>query len=304
MKGLVVRSTGSWYDVSTDEGQIKARLKGKLRLSIKDVNNPVAVGDWVQLAQGDSKEWLITEVVPRTNYLVRKSTHCSAQAHLIASNLDQCLLLATLVYPRTSLGFIDRFLVSVETFRIPTMLVINKVDLLDEEGLAYLQHVKSIYESIGYPTAEVSALQGIGLGKVKEFLKGKITLISGHSGVGKSSLINAIAPDLRLRTGEVSNFAQKGIHTTTFAEMFDLGEGTRIIDTPGIKELGLMEVGEEELSHYFPEMRMFLNQCKFHNCRHLNEPDCRIQTAVDKGEIAPERYNSYLSMIAGEDNRK
>jgi ribosome biogenesis GTPase len=295
-----------WYDV-VSEGQLyKARLRGKLRLDGLKVTNPVAVGDKVRLhlASGEESNALIENVLPRSNYLVRKSTHKNAHGQLLASNLDQCMLMITLVYPRTSIGFIDRFLVSVEAFRIPTVLLFNKLDLLDEEARSIQRDWMLLYESLGYPCVEVSALEGVGLAKVREHLQGKTTLLSGHSGVGKSTMLNALMPGLHLRTGEVSDFAQKGTHTTTFAEMFDVDLDTRLIDTPGIKELGIMEIGEEELSHYFPEMRALLSQCKFYNCSHTHEPGCVVLESVAQGNIAATRYQSYLSMLHGEDNRK
>ncbi len=307
MEGVVYRSTGSWYEVKCAEGIIKARLRGKMRLEELKVTNPIAVGDRVRLETDSLQEEgtaLISEVLPRNNYLVRKSTHKNHHGQLIAANLDQCMLIATLVFPRTSMGFIDRFLVSVEAFRIPTVLVFNKTDLLEPEGLELLNELCKDYENIGYPTLQISAMQGNGIDAVKATLKGKRTLISGHSGVGKSTMINALAPHLLLRTGEVSSFANKGIHTTTFAEMFDLDEDTALIDTPGIKELGLMEIGEEELGHYFPEMRALLNQCRFHNCRHLAEPGCAVIEAVEQGKIKDWRYHSYLSMFEDSDNRR
>lgn len=305
--GLVIRSTGSWYDVRDPDGHIyRARLKGKFKIKGLKVTNPIAVGDRVQFEVEDEAEntAVIYDIAPRDNYIIRQSVHKTAHGHILAANLDQAVLLATLTLPRTSLGFIDRFLVTAEAFRIPTTVVFNKIDILDDEGLDYQAEIQAMYEDIGYQTLGTSATNGIGTDEFRQLLNGKITLLSGHSGVGKSSLVNAVAPDLDLRTNEVSTFANKGVHTTTFAEMFELAPGTFIIDTPGIKELGLIDTAKEEIAHYFPEMRDRLNQCRFHNCLHINEPGCAIKDAVGEGEIAESRYVSYLSMMEGEDNRR
>ncbi|CCH02189.1 ribosome small subunit-dependent GTPase A [Fibrella aestuarina BUZ 2] len=305
--GLVIRSTGSWYDVRNQDGHIyRARLKGKFKIKGLKVTNPIAVGDRVQFEVEDELEntAVIFDIAPRDNYIIRQSVHKTAHGHILAANLDQAVLLATLTLPRTSLGFIDRFLVTAEAFRIPTTVVFNKTDILNDEGLEYQREIQDMYEQIGYPTLATSATEGDGVEAFRDLLDGKITLLSGHSGVGKSSLVNAIAPDLDLRTNEVSTFANKGVHTTTFAEMFELAPGTFIIDTPGIKELGLIDTGKAEIAHYFPEMRDRLNQCRFHNCLHINEPGCAIKDAVAEGDIAESRYVSYLSMMEGEDNRR
>ncbi|WP_197933069.1 ribosome small subunit-dependent GTPase A [Spirosoma aureum] len=306
-QGLIIRSTGSWYDIRDEDGHIfQGRLKGKFKIKGLKVTNPIAVGDRVTFDIEDEAEntAVITDISPRENYIIRQSVHKTAHGHILAANLDQAVLLATLTLPRTSLGFIDRFLVSAESFRIPTAVVFNKTDILNDEGLAYQQEIMDMYESIGYQCLATSATEGEGVDAFRELLNQKVTLLSGHSGVGKSSLVNAIAPDLNLRTNEVSTFANKGVHTTTFAEMFELAPETYIIDTPGIKELGLMDTAKEEISHYFPEMRNRLNQCRFHNCLHVNEPGCAIKEAVAEGEIAESRYMSYLSMVEGGDNRR
>lgn len=306
-QGLVIRSTGSWYDIRNADGHIfQGRLKGKFKIKGLKVTNPIAVGDRVTFAVEDEAEntAVITDIAPRENYIIRQSVHKTAHGHILAANLDQAVLLATLAMPRTSLGFIDRFLVSAESFRIPTAVVFNKADILNDEGLAYQQEIMDLYERIGYTCLSTSATEGEGVDAFRQLLDHKVTLVSGHSGVGKSSLVNAIAPDLNLRTNEVSTFANKGVHTTTFAEMFELAPDTFIIDTPGIKELGLIDTSKEEIGHYFPEMRDRLNQCRFHNCLHLNEPGCAIKEAVAEGEIAESRYMSYLSMIEGGDNRR
>lgn len=305
--GLVIRSTGSWYDVRNADGHIyRGRLKGKFKIKGLKVTNPIAVGDHVVFDVEDEAEntVTITDITPRQNYIIRQSVHKTAQGHILAANLDQAVLLATLTLPRTSLGFIDRFLVSAESFRIPTTVVFNKIDILNDEGLAYQQEIMDMYEKIGYHCLSTSAIEGDGVDAFRQLLDHKITLLSGHSGVGKSSLVNAIAPGLNLRTNEVSTFANKGVHTTTFAEMFELTPDTYIIDTPGIKELGLIDTAKEEIGHYFPEMRDRLNQCRFNNCLHLNEPGCAIKDAVAEGEIAESRYMSYLSMMDGGDNRR
>lgn len=305
--GLVIRSTGSWYDIRTTDGHIyQGRLKGKFKLKGLKVTNPIAVGDRVTFMVEDEAEntAIITDIAPRENYIIRQSVHKTAHGHILAANIDQAVLLATLTLPRTSLGFIDRFLVTAEAFRIPTTLVFNKIDILNEEGLAYQQEIMDMYGQIGYPCLATSAIDGDGVEAFRQLLDHKVTLLSGHSGVGKSSLVNAIAPDLNLRTNEVSTFANKGVHTTTFAEMFELAPDTFIIDTPGIKELGLIDTEKAEISHYFPEMRDRLNQCRFHNCLHINEPGCAIKDAVSEGEIAESRYMSYLSMMDGSDNRR
>lgn len=306
-QGLVIRSTGSWYDVRSPDGHVyQGRLKGKFKIKGLKVTNPIAVGDRVTFNVEDEAEntAVITDIAPRENYIIRQSVHKTAHGHILAANLDQAVLLATLTLPRTSLGFIDRFLVSAESFRIPTTVVFNKTDILNEEGLAYQQEIMDLYERVGYPCLATSATEGEGVDAFRRLLDHKVTLLSGHSGVGKSSLVNAIAPDLNLRTNEVSTFANKGVHTTTFAEMFELAPETYIIDTPGIKELGLIDTAKEEISHYFPEMRDRLNQCRFHNCLHINEPGCAIKDAVGQGEIAESRYMSYLSMMEGGDNRR
>ncbi|GAB3575891.1 ribosome small subunit-dependent GTPase A [Spirosoma luteolum] len=305
--GLILRSTGSWYDIRNADGHIyQGRLKGKFKIKGLKVTNPIAVGDRVRFDVEDEVEntAIITDIEPRENYIMRQSVHKTAHGHMLAANLDQAVLLATLAMPRTSTGFIDRFLVSAESFRIPTTVVFNKADILTEDGLAFQQKIIELYESIGYPCLVTSATEGVGVDAFRALLDGKVTLLAGHSGVGKSSLVNAIAPGLNLRTNEVSSFANKGVHTTTFAEMFELAPDTFIIDTPGIKELGLMDTSRTEIGHYFPEMRERLNQCRYNNCLHINEPGCAVKDAVAEGDIAESRYMSYLSMMEGGDNRK
>ncbi len=305
-KGRIWRSTGSWYEVMSEAGEmVRCRLKGKFKIKGLKVTNPLAVGDEVLFTPEEGQETgIIEDILPRQNYLIRKSVHKTAHGHLIACNLDQAILVVTLTFPRTSLGFMDRFLVSSEAFRIPTILLFNKMDLLDTEAREYQQELMDLYTSIGYPSYAISALHGDNLEQVQALIEGKTTLFSGHSGVGKSQLISALVPDLELATSEVSTFANKGVHTTTFAEMFEARENTYIIDTPGIKELGLMDMEPEEISHYFPEMRQFLGECKFNNCLHVNEPKCRVKQALADGEIAESRFMSYLSMLEGEDNRR
>jgi ribosome biogenesis GTPase / thiamine phosphate phosphatase len=307
-KGLIMRSTGSWYEVRSEQdgGLFRGRLRGKHKLQQLKVTNPLAVGDYVHYVMENPTERTvaITEILDRENYIVRKSPHKLSHAHLLAANLDQALLLATLVLPRTSLGFIDRFLVSAESFRIPVVVVFNKSDLLDQEVLDYQAELCSLYNDLGYTSLQVSAEFDPDLGGLEDLLRGKKTLISGHSGVGKSTLVNRLAPGLGLRTSEVSRFANKGVHTTTFAEMYEIAPETFIIDTPGIKELGLADIGPEEIGHYFPEMRQLLNQCRFHNCLHQTEPGCAVLAQVERGQIALTRYESYVSMILNEDNRR
>jgi ribosome biogenesis GTPase len=306
-QGMVMRSTGSWYDVrSKDKIIYQCRLRGKFKIKDLKVTNPIAVGDQVEFELEDktSGRGVITNILPRQNYIIRKSVHKTAFGHIIAANVDQAVLLVTLAFPRTSLGFIDRFLVTAESFRIPVILVFNKIDLLEEESLQYQQMLAQVYESIGYRCLFTSVLKGEGVDAFKDQLHLKKSLLSGHSGVGKSSLVNSIAPDLQLRTSEVSTFANKGVHTTTFAEMFEIAADTFIIDTPGIKELGLIDLKKEELSHYFPEMRERLGECRFYNCTHIHEPGCAVMVALEQGEIAESRYASYLSMLDDSDNRR
>jgi len=302
-----MRSTGSWYEVRAEDGNVlQCRLKGKFKIKDLKVTNPIAVGDKVayDIENENENTGIIYDILPRENYIIRQSVHKAAHGHLLASNLDQAVLIATLTFPRTSLGFIDRFLVTAEAFRIPTVLIFNKLDILDNEMIAYQEELADLYESMGYKCLFTSAINNIGVDAFSELLKGKVSLLSGHSGVGKSTLVNAIAPDLDLRTSEISTFANKGVHTTTFAEMFEIDSDTFIIDSPGIKELGLADMEKEEISHYFPEMRKLLGECRFHNCLHIDEPKCAIKDGVVAGTIAESRYRSYLSMVLGEDNRK
>ncbi|BDD03083.1 ribosome biogenesis GTPase [Aureibacter tunicatorum] len=307
-KGLVLRSTGSWYDVKMDDGRVlKCRLRGKFKIKGLKVTNPLAVGDFVKFEieeKNDQESGVIKEILPRENYLIRQSTRKAHHVHIIAANLDQAVLVATLVMPRTSFGFIDRFLVSAEAYHISTVIAFNKTDLLEEEDLEYQRDVMKMYEGIGYECIEISAETGYNIDAFEALLKGKKTLLSGHSGVGKSTLINRIAPEIEQRTNEISAFANKGMHTTTFAEMFEIEDDTYIIDTPGIKELGLVHIEPEELAGLFPEMRDMTGECRFYNCKHDKEPGCVVKQAVKEGRIAIPRYESYLSMLNGEDNRK
>lgn len=307
MKGLIIKSTGSWYDVLSEGKRVyKGRLRGKFKVQDLKVTNPLAVGDKVEFEddpKGEPGSVTITEIYPRENYIIRKAVKKSAQGHLIATNIDQSILIVTLVHPVTSTGFIDRFLVSADAFRIPGVLVFNKTDLFEEEHWKTYHEYKEIYEKAGYRCIHTSVVKESGIEEFQGLLKGKMSLISGHSGVGKSSLINSIAPHFNLKTAEVSNFNDKGKHTTTFAEMLILDENSYIIDTPGIKELGLYEIEEDELGHYFPEIRELLGQCKFHNCKHINEPKCAVIEKVKIGEIALSRYQSYIKLLTEKDEK-
>jgi len=307
MRGRVIKSTGSWYEVATEDNQIlRSRLRGKFKQDGLKVNNPIAVGDWVEaeIEEAGDGTAVITQILPRENYIIRKSTRKSRFSHILAANLDQAVLVVTLAFPRTSLGFIDRFLVAAESFRIPSVILFNKCDILEEDGLDYTAELQSLYESLGYQTAAISVLEDEDLDVVKDLLHGKTSLISGHSGVGKSSLLNRLIPGVTQKIGEVSTFANKGTHTTTFAELFNLDDESFVIDTPGIKELGLVEMEVEEISHYFPEMRELIGACRFHNCTHNNEPDCAVKAAYTEGLIDANRYASYLSMLEDQDNRR
>lgn len=304
MKGLVMRSTGSWYEVLTEERKVmKCRVRGKLRLEGIKETNPIAVGDHVSFDVED-EQGIIHEILPRKNYIVRQSIKKTGHTHVLAANIDQALLVVTLAFPRTSLGFIDRFLVSAEAFRIPQIIVFNKKDLLDEKGTATVAALIKMYESIGATCISVSAInEDVEL--IRKLLQDKITLVAGHSGVGKSTLLNKISSTITQTIGDVSEFSSKGTHTTTFAEMFQLDEKTFVVDTPGVKELGLVDMSQQELSDYFPEMREVRLNCKFGSrCLHLQEPKCAVIEAVQSGQIAASRYDSYVSMVLGEDNRK
>ncbi len=306
MEGIVTKSTGSWYSVKADSGEeFNCRIRGKIRLRGIEVTNPVAVGDRVKFDKENDNQGIIHDILPRDNYLIRKSTRKTQFGHILAANIDQAVLISTLTFPRTSIGFIDRFLVAAESFRIPQILVINKEDMFNTKMRDFADHLKDIYTNIGIDFLVISAETGKNLEAFSEKLKGKTTLIAGHSGVGKSTILNKIAPELiQQDTGEVSTFANKGTHTTTFAEMFEIRQGTFVIDTPGIKELGLIDLEEGEISHFFPEMRALFGKCKFYNCTHLHEPGCAVREAVENREIAPSRYDSYLSILEQEDSHR
>ncbi len=298
MTGVVIRSTGSWYEVRTDQGEtISCRLKGVFRLDETRDTNPVTVGDRVTVSSEDG-DWMITAIAERQNYIVRASPKHKGARQILAANLDQCLLIVTMANPRTSTGFIDRFLLTAEAYHIPTHIIFNKQDILDPKGLKKQQYTTDIYTHIGYPVHLVSTYTGQGIEELKELLTGKTTLVAGHSGVGKSSLLNKLDPALDLRTTDISRITGKGMHTTTFAEMHFTAFGGRIIDTPGVREFGLMHFLPEQISHYFVEMRPYIPQCRFNNCMHDNEPGCAVKQAYLDGHIAEERYINYLTMMA------
>lgn len=300
MKAIVYKSTGSWYTLRDEQGRFwNGRMKGVLKLDDITSTNPVAVGDWVEaeIENEDSDSATINEILDRHNYINRQSPRHKHQHHIVAANLDQSVLIATLKEPRTSQGFIDRFLVASEMYHVPAIIAFNKSDLYKQKELDKYEGWKAMYEKVGYHVLLVSAEREEGLEELKEALKDKTSLLSGHSGVGKSSLLNVLFPGTNRKTQDVSGWSGKGQHTTTFAEMFDLPFGGRIIDTPGMREFGLVDITKPELSHYFPEMRDRLNGCQFNNCLHMNEPGCAIKTAVVNGEIHEDRYLSYCGIL-------
>lgn len=305
MKGTVIKSTGSWYKVLDETGKVRdCRLRGKFKIEGSRATNPIAVGDNVIFApEMDQETGIITNIEERKNHIIRKSTNLSRKSQVIAANLDQALLIATLHVPRTSTGFIDRFLVNCEAYSVKACIVFNKIDLYEQPELDLLDDLISIYRPLGYPCLKVSAVKKTHLDEFSELIKDKTTLLSGHSGVGKSTLINAIEPGLTLKTAQISLVHLKGKHTTTFAEMFPLSNGGFIVDTPGIKEFGLVDFEDWELCHYFPEMRDLFNKCRFDNCTHAHEPGCAVKEQVEAGNISLSRYSNYLNILSGEDTR-
>jgi len=304
-KGVVIKSTGSWYKILTDTETLwNCKIKGKMRIKGIKSTNPVAVGDNVEFKIEDEDKLIgvITKVQERKNYIVRKSINLSKRTHILAANIDHVYLLVTLVAPETHTGFIDRFLVTTEAYHIPVTLLFNKIDLLDESGVQYLENFKSVYQKIGYRCVNISATNPNSVQFLKDEIVGKKVMFGGHSGVGKSTLVNALEPNLNLKTKQISESHLQGQHTTTFAEMFPLKNGGYIIDTPGIKAFGLIDFDKKELSHYFSEMRVLLNNCKFNNCQHINEPHCAIKQAVEEGKINESRYYNYLMMHSDDEN--
>ena len=297
--GRVIKSTGSWYDVRNDAGEVvQCRLRGKIRLDGLRTTNPVAVGDWGNFEKERDKDTcVIDKIMPRTNVIVRKSVNLSKESHIIASNVDQAILVATIAQPRTSTGFIDRFTVTAEAYHIPVVIVFNKCDLYNDEQNAAAEELMRVYNGIGYQSFVISAKTGYNCDRLKTIMKDKLSMFSGHSGVGKSALVNRLDPELDIRVGEISEVHEKGKHTTTFAQMYELGFGGYIIDTPGIKEFALFDMEKETLAQRFPEMRALMHDCRFNNCTHLHEPHCAIKTAVEQGVIADWRYENYCNMM-------
>lgn len=305
MRGLVIKNTGSWYHVKTEDGQvIESKVKGNFRLKGIKSTNPVAVGDYVHIVVNQEGTAFITEIEDRKNYIIRRSSNLSKQSHILAANLDQCMLVVTVKHPETSTIFIDRFLASAEAYRIPVKLVFNKIDLYDEDELRYLDAIINLYTQIGYPCFKVSALKDEGIEAIREDLQGKVTLFSGHSGVGKSTLINRIIPGITIKTGEISSYHKKGTHTTTFSEMHPVPGNGYIIDTPGIKGFGVFDMEEGEISHYFPEIFKASVNCRYNNCTHRHEPGCAVLEAVENHYISESRYNSYLNILEDEEEGK
>ncbi|MGB0403500.1 MAG: ribosome small subunit-dependent GTPase A [Salibacteraceae bacterium] len=303
MKGRVTRSTGSWNTVRTAKGKlIPCKVKGNFRMRGIRSTNPIAVGDWVEFEDVDEESGVISKLYERDNFIMRKSINLSKRGQILASNIDQVLVFVTLKNPVTTKGFVDRVLVSAESYHITPVLVFNKADLLEEEDRENLSSWLNTYTEIGYQCIQTSVTESVNIEEVKEVMKDKTTMLAGHSGTGKSSLINAISPDLNLKVGAISDHHKQGKHTTTFAEMFPLDFGGEIIDTPGIRGFGVLDVPKSELSHYFVEMRELLPECKFNNCQHLKEPGCAIKQAVVDGEIVESRFKSYLSMYDEDEN--
>lgn len=305
MKGLVVKNTGSWYTVRTNEGyDVESKIKGSFRLKGIRTTNPVAVGDRVEIEENREGIAFITAIEDRKNYIIRRASNLSKQAHIIAANVDQAMLIVTVNYPITTTIFIDRFLATAEAYRVPVKLVFNKIDRYDSDDKEYLQGLIQLYTTIGYPCSMLSAEREDGLEALKADLKGKITVLSGHSGVGKSTIINKLIPGISLRTGDISEYHNKGMHTTTFSEMVALPEGGYLIDTPGIKGFGTIDMEEAEISHYFPEIFKISADCRFNNCTHRHEPGCAVLKAVSNHYISESRYRSYLSILDDKEESK
>lgn len=304
--GVVIKSTGSWYSVKTDnESIVECKIKGNFRLKGIKSTNPVAVGDHVRIILNREGTAFISEIDERRNYIVRRSSNLSKQSHILAANVDQCMLVVTVSYPETTTIFIDRFLASAEAYRVPVKLIFNKIDRYDEDELRYMEALAGLYTHIGYPCFRISALKNEGIEQIIDELKGKVTLFSGHSGVGKSTLINRLLPGSNIRTAEISSFHKKGMHTTTFSEMHLIpGDSGYIIDTPGIKGFGTFDMNEGEVSHYFPEIFETSDNCRYNNCTHRQEPGCAVREAVEKHYISESRYTSYLNILEDKEEGK
>jgi ribosome biogenesis GTPase / thiamine phosphate phosphatase len=305
LSGKVLKSTGKWYIVEMEDGSIvNCRIRGKMRMSKLRTTNPIAVGDEVIVSDVEDEDGnlMILDFKERKNYIVRKSTNLSKQMQILAANVDKAYLLVTIKSPLTHLAFIDRFLVAAESFRIPTTILFNKIDIYDEDELEYVDALSYMYEKAGYPCFKISATKEEDIEFLKEDIKGKQIMISGHSGVGKSTLVNALDDSLSLRIGAISESNAQGKHTTTFAEMYKLKSGGYIIDTPGIRAFGIVNLEKEVISHYFPEMRHFLNECKYNNCLHMNEPKCAVKAALETGEVSESRYTTYMQLMTEDEN--
>lgn len=304
--GLVIKNTGSWYLVKTTDNEVvPSKIKGNFRLKDIKSTNPISVGDHVELILNQDNTGLIYNILPRKNYLIRRASNLSKQSHIIAANVDQILLIITIDHPPTSTTFIDRFLASTRAYRIPTHIIINKIDLYSDDEMEYVDALINLYEGIGYPCLRISALKNTGIQELRKQLKSKITLLSGHSGAGKSTLINQIIPGQELKTAPISSYHKKGMHTTTFSEMLELPDGTGyIIDTPGIKGFGVVDMKKEEIYHFFPEIFHYSKECRFNNCLHLKEPGCAVLQALEEHRISQSRYDSYLSMMTDNQNEK